>query len=98
MVVMTKTAVVEFGRHHADARPALDEWYHKTCAADWRNFAQMQQTFNSVDAVGQDRYVFNIKGNRYRLVALIFFQTATADRQNVIHPVYRYPCRVRRDY
>ena len=33
----------------------------------------MRQTFNSVDSVGNKRYVFNIKGNDYRLVVLVKF-------------------------
>ena len=33
--------------------------------------------FNSADSVGNDRYVFNIKGNKYRLVAMIFFDKRT---------------------
>ncbi|BAU52767.1 mRNA interferase HigB [Mucilaginibacter gotjawali] len=33
--------------------------------------------FNTVDAVGNDRYVFNIRGNTYRLVAMIFFDFRT---------------------
>ncbi|MDD2982812.1 MAG: type II toxin-antitoxin system HigB family toxin [Crocinitomicaceae bacterium] len=37
----------------------------------------MKKTFNSVDSVGNDRYVFNIKGNNYRLVAMIFFDIRT---------------------
>jgi mRNA interferase HigB len=37
----------------------------------------MRNTFNSVDAVGNDRYVFNIKGNSYRLIALIIFKVQT---------------------
>jgi len=32
----------------------------------------MKELFNSVDAVGNDRFVFNIRGNTYRLVAMIF--------------------------
>ena len=37
----------------------------------------MKNSFNSVDAVGNDRYVFNIKGNDYRLIALIIFKVRT---------------------
>jgi len=37
----------------------------------------MRKTFNSVDAVGNDRYVFNIKGNSYSLIALIIFKART---------------------
>ena len=37
----------------------------------------MKKSFNSVDSVGNDRYVFNIKGNHYRLIALILFKVRT---------------------
>ena len=37
------------------------------------NFNELRKIFNSVDSVGNDRYVFNIKGNHYRLNALIHF-------------------------
>ena len=37
----------------------------------------MKRTFNSVDTVGNDRYVFDIKGNQYRLIALIIFKVRT---------------------
>jgi mRNA interferase HigB len=77
MVIIAKAIVIQFGAIHADVQSALDEWYEKTSAADWKNFSEVKQTFNSVDAVGNDRYVFNIKGNRYRLVALIIFRTRT---------------------
>jgi mRNA interferase HigB len=37
----------------------------------------MKNSFNAVDAVGNDRYVFNIKGNHFRLIALIIFKVRT---------------------
>lgn len=43
-------------------------------AADWGSLADIRQDFNSVDYVKNDRYVFNIKGNQYRLVAMIHFR------------------------
>jgi len=45
--------------------------------ADWSTFNEIKQTFNSADFVGNDRYVFNIKGNKYRLVAVIHFDIRT---------------------
>ena len=77
MVIITKTILNEFGRQHTDAMPALNEWYAVVKAADWNSFADIKQTFNSVDYVGNDRYVFNIKGNHYRIVAMIFFDKRT---------------------
>jgi hypothetical protein len=52
------------------AKGALEDWFSKTEEAEWNNFAEMKQIFNSVDATGKRRYVFNIKGNTYCLVAM----------------------------
>lgn len=77
MVVISKTKLAAFGHNHADAVEAINEWYEKTRQADWASFADIKATFNSVDYTGNDRYVFNIKGNKYRLVAMIFFDIRT---------------------
>ncbi len=58
---------------HADADVALRDWYKRTTKADWNNLADIKRTFNSVDYVGNDRYVFNIKGNNYRIVTVVIF-------------------------
>ena len=77
MVIISKTIIVNFGLKHADSINALNDWFEKTKVADWNSLADIKQTFNSVDFVGNDRYVFNIKGNDYRLVAMIFFDIRT---------------------
>ena len=41
--------------------------------AQWHNFAEMKQYFGSVDSVGNQHYVFNISGNKYRLVVVVKF-------------------------
>lgn len=53
------------------------KWYNETQAADWRNFSDLKKTFNTADAVANDRYIFDIKGNQYRLIALIIFKVRT---------------------
>ena len=74
MRVIAKKTLVLFYTKQEDAETALEDWYEKTENSNWENFAQLKQTFNAVDNVGNDRYVFNIKGNHYRLVALILFR------------------------
>lgn len=74
MRVIAKKTLVLFYTKHEDAETALEDWYEKTENSNWENFAQLKQTFNAVDNVGNNRYVFNIKGNHYRLVALILFR------------------------
>jgi mRNA interferase HigB len=52
----------------------LKNWYSKVTSANWRSFADVKNDFNSIDSVGNQHYVFNIKGNDYRLVVVIKFQ------------------------
>lgn len=77
MVIIAKTIINEFGRKHTDAIDGLNKWYEVAKQADWGSLADIKRSFNSVDFVGNDRFVFNIKGNSYRLVAMIFFNRRT---------------------
>lgn len=77
MVVISKAILHEFGLIHPDSIEALNKWYDECKKADWKNFAEIKKTFNTVDYVGNDRYVFDIKGNKYRIVAMIFLDIRT---------------------
>lgn len=73
MRIFTEKTLREYAESHPDAKTALQDWACKVKKAEWTCFADIKSTFNSVDAVGNQRYVFNIKGNNYRLVVLIMF-------------------------
>ena len=73
MRVISFSMIRDFIAKHADADVALRDWYKRTTKANWTNFADIKQTFNTVDYVGNDRYVFDIKGNNYRMVAVVIF-------------------------
>ena len=73
MRIFTYRTIKEYYEEHSEARSALEEWFSKTEEAKWNSFADIKNTFNSVDAIGKGRFVFNIKGNNYRLVAHILF-------------------------
>ncbi len=77
MVIIAKGTIIRFTENHPDATIALMEWYDVVAGADWANVAQVRSTFNSVDYVGNDRFVFNIRGNRYRLIVAILFNIRT---------------------
>ena len=57
---------------HADASEPLREWFRTAELADWTKLADVKEDYKSVDLVG-DRLVFNIKGNKYRLVCRVRF-------------------------
>ena len=63
----------DFIAKHADSDIPLRDWYKRTTKANWNSFADIKQTFNSADYVGNDRYVFDIKGNNYRIIAVVLF-------------------------
>ena len=73
MRVISFAIIRDFITRHADADVPLRDWYKKTQKATWTNLADMKATFNTVDYVGNDRYVFNIKENNYRIVAIVLF-------------------------
>lgn len=73
MRIITYKAIDQYTAMKPDAKIALDEWYIKTEQSQWQCFADIKQTFNSADHAGNKRYVFNIRGNTYRLIALILF-------------------------
>lgn len=77
MRIISRNRLIEFYQKNAEAEVALEDWYKKTKKASWECFADMKRTFNSADNVDNQRYVFNIHGNKYRLVALILFQIKT---------------------
>ena len=59
-----------------DSEQALRAWYAIAKEASWEHFAQLKKQFGSASAVG-DRVVFNIGGNKYRLVTYINYEFYT---------------------
>ncbi len=74
MRIFTEQTLKEFCKKHPDAAVALQEWVSKVKKSDWKNYSDIRQTFNSADYVGNQRYVFNIKGNHFILVAIVRFK------------------------
>ena len=77
MVIITKGAIYAFTAKHKTASIPLNEWHEKTKKVQWSRFSDVKLTFNSVDAIGNDRYVFDIGGNNFRLIAMIHFDIRT---------------------
>jgi mRNA interferase HigB len=73
MRIFTEKALKDYIEVQPMSRIALQEWVTIVKKAQWKCFADIKHTFNSVDNVGNQHYVFNIKGNDYRLVVVIKF-------------------------
>lgn len=71
MRVIAKRTLREFWLKHADAREPLAAWYQEACKAEWLKPADIKARYASASFVGNERVVFNIGGNKYRLVVRV---------------------------
>ena len=55
----------------------MEDWFHKVRNAEWTCFADIRQMFRSADTIGNQRFVFNIKCNHHRLIAIVKFTIKT---------------------
>ena len=55
----------------------LFEWYYELLASDFANFQELKMVYGNVSLVGDDRVVFNIMGDQFRLVVRFVFQYKT---------------------
>jgi len=76
MHVISFKRIREFFLAHRDTEGSLTAWYRTVKKANWKNLAELKHTYPAADLVG--RYVvFNIKGNKYRLIARIVYRSQT---------------------
>ena len=74
MRIIKRGALEQFWQRHPDAKASLESWYAVVRRANWKTPAELKQVYHSADLV-ERRTVFNIAGNKYRLVARVNYQT-----------------------
>jgi len=72
MHVISRKTLKTFWEQHPDSQKALTRWFKIVQKTDFKNFVDLRVTFPSADLV-DDLVVFNIGGNKYRLIASIHF-------------------------
>jgi mRNA interferase HigB len=72
--IISRKTIREFWEKHPDAEQALEAWYHDAKRAVWKTRAGVKNVYRNASFVGNNRVVFNIKGNQYRLVVAIQYQ------------------------
>jgi mRNA interferase HigB len=81
MRVVTATRLEAFATLHPDARKQLSIWLGVARRAEWTNIQKLREFYPHADAVkvtsGRDVFVFNVKGNAYRLIVAIHFNRGT---------------------
>ena len=71
--IITRKTLLDYCKKYPAASTALLEWYHELVNSDFKNFNELKRVYGNVSVVADDRVVFNIMGNKYRLVVRIVF-------------------------
>ena len=74
MCIIKRGALVQFWERHPDAKASLESRYGVVRRANWRTPAEMKMVYPHAGLVGR-RTVFDIAGNKYRLIARVNYQT-----------------------
>ena len=75
MRIIAKSTLRQFWEAgHPAAKTALEDWHRIAVASAWSNPNEVKRTYGNASIIANDRVVFNIAGNKYRLVAAIDYR------------------------
>jgi len=72
--IIARKTLLEYCKKYPEAAVALQEWYYELLKSEFKNFNELKKVYGNASLVGDDRVIFNIMGNKYRLVVRIVFE------------------------
>jgi mRNA interferase HigB len=69
--IISRKTLQEFWRKHPDVEQPLQAWFHDVKHANWQSPADIKAVHRNASFLGRNRVVFNIKGNKYRIVTAV---------------------------
>ncbi len=73
MRIISRKTLKDFWEAHADCEQPLKTWFNEVKKESWKNFADVKAMYPSASLLRDNRIVFNIKGNTYRLIVKVNF-------------------------
>ncbi len=71
--IVARRVLRDFWTRHPDAKGHLTAWFHAVRQAEWTGPADIRAQFRSADFIGDNRVIFDIGGNKYRLVVHVYY-------------------------
>ncbi len=99
MRIIARKTLKEFYLIHPQAKGPLDSWHNDVKHAEWKTSADLKQRYSSASFLSDNRIVFNISGNKYRLlcrvryepgIVFILFVGTHSEYDNIDASIYRY--------
>jgi mRNA interferase HigB len=72
--IITRRTLLKYCGLYPSAANALKEWYNELATVDLKNFNELKRLYPNASLIGDNRIVFNILGNHYRLIVRIMFE------------------------
>ncbi len=72
--IITRKTLLNYCQKYPEAAVALQNWYYELLKIEAKNFNELKRVYGNASLVGDDRVVFNIMGNKYRLLVRIVFE------------------------
>ncbi|MBC7694158.1 MAG: type II toxin-antitoxin system HigB family toxin [Burkholderiales bacterium] len=74
MNIYNKGTIVEYYTNHPDCKNTLEKWYHDVLTKEWKKPNSVTKDFNKARTIKNNRAIFEINGNDYRLIAELNYE------------------------
>lgn len=74
MNVYNRSSLIAFYKRHSDCKATLEKWYHDVLSKNWKKPGDLTHDFNTARTIKNNRAIFKINENDYRLIAEINYQ------------------------
>ena len=71
--IIARKTLLEYCKKYPEAKTSLLSWYHELEKSDFKSINELRRTFPDVSIIGDNRIIFNIQGNKFRLIVRIVF-------------------------
>jgi len=72
--IIARKTLLDYCKQYPNAATALQQWYHELLKSEFKNFNELKNVYGNASLIKDERVVFNIMGNKYRLVVRIVFE------------------------
>ena len=71
--IIARKTLLDYIKKYPEAAAALQEWYYELLRSNFKNFNELKKVYGNASLVGDDRVIFNIMGNKFRLLVRVSF-------------------------
>jgi mRNA interferase HigB len=71
--IIARKTLLDYCRKYPEAAAALQEWYYELLHSNFKNFNDLKRVYGNASLIGDDRVIFNIMGNNFRLLVRVSF-------------------------